>query len=216
MLSLWARTLDDLVICRTRAYYSIRERIEGVIQGTPHIKIRTSDESLSVEKSLLLDLLKKELSSIVILSEIEPVLEIRVGNILLRGKPDLYLIANINNVVRGLVIELHETDFSALKRTWHILPRLYAYSLATYNRYGIIPISFSIPLSIAEEFAILCLANTIDESSKQMGRISLPPISTLCSELSYISSLNNPPQPYSKSKIFCKECKYRTVCEFKG
>ena len=114
MLSLWARILDDLVICRARAYYSIRERVEGILRGSPHIKIKTSDESLSIEKSLLLDLLKRELSSIVILSEIEPVLEIRVGNILLRGKPDLYLIANINNVIRGLVIELHETDCSAL------------------------------------------------------------------------------------------------------
>ncbi|MCD6509870.1 MAG: hypothetical protein J7L11_05745, partial [Thermoprotei archaeon] len=194
----------------------IRERVEGIFQGTPHIKIRTSDESLSVEKSLLLDLLKKELSNIVILSEAEPILEIRIGGILLRGRPDLHLIANIGKVVRGLVIELHETDFNAVKKTWHVLPRLYVYALASHRRYGITPISFSIPLSIAEEFAIICLTNTTNKfiNQAEKARIRLPYLSTLCSELSYISALDRPPQPYSKSKVFCKECKYRTICEF--
>jgi len=216
ILSLWARILDDLVICRTRAYYSIRERVEGILRGTLHIKVRTSDESLSAEKNLFLDSLKKELLNITILSENELPLEVKVGRILLRGKSDLYLIANISKVVRGLVIELHETDFNAIKKTWHVLPRLYIYALASYRRYGITPISFSIPLSIAEEFAIVCLANTTGKFINQAkeAQIRLPHLSTLCNELSYISTLDRAPQPRSKSRAFCKECKYRTICEF--
>ena len=216
ILSLWARTLDDLVICKARAYYNIRERVEGIFRGAPHIRIRTSDESLNIEKSSLIDLLRRELTDIAILSKVEPILETRVGSVILRGRPDLYLMANIGKVIRGLIIELHETDFNAIKKTWHVLPRLYVYALASYMRYGITPISFSIPLSIGEKLAVLCLANTTGKLANQVKeiRIGLPHISTLLSELSYISTLDRPPRPYSKSKIFCKECRYRTICEF--
>lgn len=213
---MWVRTLDDLVICRARAFYSIREQVEGIPRGIPHIKIRTSDDSLRVEKSTILRILKEELSTVTIISEFEPLLEARAGSILLRGKPDLYLVVSYRNIMRGLIVELHETDFYALKRTWHILPRLYVYALASHKRYGVTPISFSIPLSMSREFAVMCLANTTGSRTTNQARespIRVPSISTLYSELNYISSLNEPPQPHFKSKAFCKECKYRTTCE---
>lgn len=213
-LLLWARTLDDLIICRTRAYYSIREQSENILHNAPHIRIRTSDESINSKKSLFLNALKQELSRSIILSRSESLLEVKINNIILRGKPDLYLVSNINNLIRGLIIELHETDFRTIKKTLHIFPRVYMYALASYIRYGVIPISFSIPLSMTGEFAVMCMANIVYHKQKEPTYLHIPSISTLFSELNFIHTLIRAPQPYARSKVFCKECKYKNICEF--
>lgn len=210
--SLWARTLDDLVICRARAYYSIRERAEGVLRKTPHIELRTSNESKNVDKSLFLETLKEELSKSLLMSIREPLLKLKIGNILLRGRPDLYLIVSMKGIFRGFITELHETSFRVIRRTWHIIPRLYTYCLASHQNYGVVPIALSIPLSMEDEFGILCLLNSVND--KDVRHIPLRTMSSLYSELNYISTLERPMYPHAKSRIFCKECKYRDLCEF--
>ena len=84
-LSLWARTLDDLVICKIRGYHSVREQRERILKRAPHIEIRTSEDSVNAERSLFLEMLKQYTSPMSILTEVEPLLEVKVGNIILRG-----------------------------------------------------------------------------------------------------------------------------------
>lgn len=214
-LLLPVRILDDLVMCKARAWYGIRERREGIIRRVPHIELRTSDESKKVEKSVFLDVLMKELRESIILGEREPRLRTKVGNIVLKGKPDLYLVVNLNGYIRGLIIDLQETSFDSLTKTWHIIPRLYTYVLASHMKYGVTPIAFSIPLSMAEEFAILCLSKTNGVSEAHTTSLHLSTIITLYSELNYLSILAKPPRPSTKSRIFCNECRYRAECEYR-
>jgi len=209
MLSLWARTLDALIICKTRAWYSIKRQKEGIIKPVPHIEIRTSEESKNIEKNELIRNLIKGFSGC-LLKEIEPLYKIRIGNVVLRGRPDLYLMSKVGNVIRGIIIEIGESSFSSIKRTWHTLPRLYIYGLSTFKQYGIPHISFYIPLSMGREFAVLALVNSRLESGGKPTRI--PHMTRLIEEINQLSELAEPPAPYTMSRLFCNECEFKTIC----
>jgi len=221
MSLLWARTLDDIAICTARAYYSIKEQREGILKKAPHIAIRTSEESLKTDKSIFIESLVENLSKTIIMYNINPLLEFKLGNIIFRCKPDLYLISVLRNnkknlqIIRGFVIEIHETSFAALKSTWHILPRLYLYALAFHRSYGITPLVLSVPLSMENEFGILCLANvSCEQQYEDLRKLPVSSFVKIYQKLNYILTSDNATSFSSKSAIFCSECKYKRICKF--
>ena len=207
--SLSARTLDDLALCRARAFYTIHKEV-----FSPR-EVLDMEESKKLGKDFVSSLkhefstqsnLNKALNTIMLFREEERYQLLYEG---LSGyitcKPDATLILMLRNgLLRVLVVEVAETDVIAVLSSKHIIPRLVLYMSAIYLHYGIPPAGLYVSLSPASEPpALLFLPR---------GRVSKRLISML-EEVKNLIKLERPPLP--GKKITCSHCVYLHKCQYR-
>ncbi len=124
-----ARILDDLALCRTRAWFSARglrfvipHRGEAERRGKDFVgNLGSALEEASGDGSRILLFLKEP--------RLRLVLE---RNVVINCRPDAFCLLDLDGRVRGLVVEAAETRASYVWRRRYMIPRLLAYMTSAY------------------------------------------------------------------------------------
>lgn len=209
-----ARILDDLAVCRTRAYYSAHRdtyrprRVPDMKESEKLGKMFSEELKEELENASNVgvggELLAKPL---LVKTEAELRVLYRNSGILINCRPDAVVILGLRKVgLRALAIEVAETDTDTLLKWGHVFPRILLYALATYLHYGVptagVYVSL-VPLATYENLALLL---------RPRGGARRRLLRTLDS-LAELAELNEPPPP--KDGAPCFHCTYAHICRYR-
>ncbi len=214
--SLWARILDDIMICGTRAYYSIH-REEFRARRMLDMEESERRGEIFVRMYLIPRLKKMSLETINrnyknrLLKVEECNEERRVYHIVYEGldkeigcRPDMLAILLVHGKLpRTLVFEVADTDVITVIRNKHVIPRVLLYMMATYLYYGIPSVGVYVSLSPSSNPPALLFLSKGENPGKLLN---------LLDKIKELQTLSEPPKPPEKPP--CGHCVYATVCRF--
>jgi len=213
--SLPARILDDLKICRTRAYYTAHSETYRAA------KMKDMEESeelgkLFIEEELLPKL--NELDSEGFINEVInmfsedrglPSLNVVYAGIdrVIKCKPDALLLLSVGlniHKITALNIEVSETNTQTLLTKKHVIPRLVLYMASTTLYYGVPSASLYISLSPSSKPPAILFINI---------KGNLVQVERLLDEVKELLDMEEPPKPFRIT--YCHHCVYSRVCWFR-
>ena len=207
-----ARILDDLVICRTRAYYTAHpetfrpRRIPDMEDSEKYGEVFVRRyfipklEELSREVAIHTILRLEDCNYI----NKEYYLSYDGLNKEIACKPDMVAIVLLRSKIpRTLVFEVAETDAAIVLRRKYVIPRLLLYMLATYLYYGIPSVGIYVSLS---------------PSSSPPAVLFLPKggvgrgLTRYLNEIRDLACLDSIPPPSKRPA--CSHCVYASICKY--
>lgn len=230
----WARILDSLAICPTRAYFEAK-RFRGA--SLPLVDV----EDALAEQGMLAKRLKHQLNqlqsdNIVVLEKALHIYGPRGGRIssgkplvaefrvegktlVLRGVPDIYLLVGSRQGnhyrIYAIVGEFAETGAHEFLAYRYLVPRITFYAATVSTCYGVKVAAIYAPLkppkdylgeSVSEPWAILLAYEEPIEATKRLVED--------VRKLARILDETAPPKPQRQPR-FCNVCQYRSVCPYK-
>jgi len=216
---LWARILDDVTVCRTRAFYTVHH------SGFSRADLREShrrgaefvDELLRAIKDLSTKGTENRILSAISCDKSKTRFYIdyvgRNGDqYTIVCRPDVIIVCGYRGALRTLVIEVGETDIDTVLRYKHVFPRLLLYMLALYLHYGFPSIGTYVPLSSIQgnsSIALLLAVDSVDSSIKCVRWLH-----SVLEKVVEICDLEFPPPP--SSRPWCCSCIYSRICPYRG
>lgn len=207
MLSLPARILDDLAICRTRAYYTLhREQVK-------QRKLPDMEESKRRGESFVKGFLKPALEKHLRGEGLAKLLgEVKVGerlSVWFEGMdrpivcvPDAVALLKLEkNALRCMVFEVADTDAQQVMVSKHLLPRVSLYVLASYYRYGAPSAGVYVSLSPYSDPPALLIK---PKSTK--------PLENRLLKVCELAERSDAPEP--RGNQYCHHCVYRHMCRY--
>ena len=208
--SLPARILDDLLVCKTRAYYTSK-RTEYKSRKEHDMEISKKHGSAFIKNYLIpkiasLSASEESLNNILTM-ETEKTINICYQDLdkEIIGVIDAVIIAKIRStVLRVIIVEVADTDTNTFLKKKHILPRILIYMSAYYLCYGIIPVGLYISLSPGSDPPALLIL------SKKILNKGLP---RLLKKIKELSEMEEEPEPSGDPP--CSHCVYANICKFR-
>ena len=220
-MSLPARILDDLMVCRTRAWFTLTKVVS---RKNPYHRgaISRQNEFLEQLEKMFIEIGGDNVLTSGYEWPVEATIYCENLRFRLRGKVDLFLLLNLGGLrgktspmLRGLAVEVAETEVKYILSKQYLLPRLFFYSSALYLDLGVPTASLYIPLTPAGKLKGILLVGSRRNYSKNYGKNSefkIPSFSKLCRSLGLLKDYESPPQP--KGMISCHDCLYRNKCPY--
>ncbi len=198
-----ARILDDLMICRTRAWFTIR-RTRG--REIPHHRGAKALQEAFLNQ---LEQACEQAGNVMLFQKEKPVsvkLTCDSNAVGLRGKVDAFLIIHIGGSLRGIALETAQTGAEHVLRRGYILPRLLLYASSLNLSLGLTTVAVYLSLSASGRIRGLMFRG----GNVAGFHVKIPPMYNLCRELASIMERETPPKP--RGLCFCAECRYRFLC----
>ncbi len=209
-----ARILDDLIICRARAYY-VAHPEQYKPRRIPDMEDSKRRGEEFVGKYLLpkLENLKRcgSLNRIMKLEDCNK--EDKKYYIIYSGlkreitcKPDAVIILLLKGkILRTIVVEVADTDAKIILEKKHVIPRILLYMLATYLHYGVPSVGLYISLSPVSSPPVIMFL--LKKRSKKITIIKY------LEEVKRVLQSEEVPSPAKKP--ICSHCVYASICKFK-
>lgn len=206
-----ARILDDLMVCRTRAYYAahpeaykprrIPDMEDSERRGEQFVrvffsKLKEINRSSSLNEIVKLEDCNREGKKYyLVYSDLEKEISC---------KPDAILIINIySKTLRALVLEAAETSTEVILKDKHVIPRILLYMMSSYLYYGVASAGLYVSLSPdSKPPAVLFIQ-----------RRTLGGKMVFLERVKELVEATEPPAP--KGNPPCSHCVYASICRFR-
>lgn len=209
--SLPARILDDLMICRTRAFFTshrrkyvsrrIADMEDSEKRGESFIKSYLFSRLKSPETEELNQILRADVKKEYYIVYGDPGME-------LICEPDAALVIKIYSrilrAIRAIVVEVSDTDSNIILARRHVIPRILLYMAATYLHYGVASAGLYVSLSPkSDPPAVLFIQKRTGgrELTKMLDRVI------------ELLEASQPPAPRGEPP--CNHCVYAGICIFR-
>ena len=213
---MWARILDDIMVCRARAYYSLHpkefkaRRIldmeESKGRGEVFVRMYLAPKLKEVSLGTMKGGLENVLFKVEDCNEEGKTYSIVYEGLdrEIRCRPDMLAILLVHRKLpRVLIFEVADTNATTVIRSGHVIPRVMLYMMATYLHYGTPSVGVYVSLSPSSNAPALLFVSRGRDPRKLLS---------LLDEVRELQTLSEPPKPSRKPP--CRHCVYATTCRY--